>query len=64
MNSTERREVARKARAEGKAVYYRNRAQSYRRDASAARYRGNEKAAVRLDGLARQDEATASKLCY
>ena len=62
MTSTERRQIARTARDEGKAVYYRNRGAEYRRDAAAARYRGNEKAADRLDRLAQQDEATSSRL--
>lgn len=62
MDFAERRQLARQARDEGKAVYHRNRASAYRNDAAAFRYRGNEKAAAKLDRRAEQDEATASRL--
>lgn len=58
----ERRQLQLQARREGKAVYYRNRAASYRADASRARGQGAGIAARRLDGKANADEATAARL--
>ena len=62
MNATEQRTLRRQARAEGKAVYYRNRANDYHAQATACRYRGADAAAAQLDRKAQADEATASRL--
>jgi hypothetical protein len=61
--TTEDRRLALQARCEGKAVQYRNRAQLLWNDAAAARYRGAEAAALRLESKARSAEATAARLC-
>ena len=61
-DAADRRQVKLQARREGKAVYYRNRAQSYWADAAAARFRGNDRAADRLERAAEQDEATEARL--
>lgn len=62
MNATDRREIKLQARREGKAVYYRERARRFRADAAAARARGAEAAADKLDDKAQSDEDTASRL--
>ncbi len=56
-------DVARQARDDGKAIYYRERAIKYRQDAEDARTRGNERAARRLNRLAAQDEDYSDRLC-
>ena len=55
--------LARQARNEGKAVYHRERAADYRRDAAEAEFRGNAKGAEKLNSLAAQEEARSNKLC-
>ena len=62
ISSDERRAIKFQARREGKAVYYRNRAQQYRAQAVACRYRDAFKAADKLDRAAEADEAKERQL--